>query len=682
MSWKEAIFLGLGLADILGLICVIGTVWGIKMMSSPTTAVNGNLLGAASMAGAIIVTLVSEGIVGIGILWVAMAVGTVLGYVMAIKVAMIEMPQMVALLNGFGGGSSAIVSLMTLVATVWTAGTVTFGAFEKVTAVLGLIVGGVTFSGSLVAAGKLAAKINQRPIIFERQSAINNLALIVTMVLGVSAIVSDGTGMVVYAVLVLIGSLAYGVLFTIKVGGADMPITVSLLNSFSGVAASISGFAIGNPLLIAIGAVVGASGLILTQIMCRAMNRTLGQVLAGKTTVLHPTHGQKAAAGSAGPSRPVQPSGAPAQAPPTAAEPAPAGEPNYIGIAWSAKSVIVVPGYGMALAQAQGDVKALMDRLEAGGAEVKVAIHPVAGRMPGHMNVLLAEVDVPYDKLYEMDQVNDEFAKTDLVIVVGANDVINPAANTAEGTPIYGMPILNVHEAKHVIIFNYDTKPGYAGVDNPLYEPSDKVTLLLGDAATTVRKFMGDIEATATATASAGGSAEPAESKAELVQITREARSVIVVPGYGMALAQAQGDVKALMDRLEAGGAEVKVAIHPVAGRMPGHMNVLLAEVDVPYDKLYEMDQVNDEFAQTDLAVVVGANDVINPAANTAEGTPIYGMPILNVHEAKHVIIFNYDTKPGYAGVDNPLYEPSDKVALILGDAAKTVREFMNEVGL
>ena len=680
MSWKEAIFLGLGLADILGLICVIGTVWGIKMMSSPATAVSGNLLGAASMAGAIIVTLVSEGIVGIGVLWVAMAVGTVLGYIMAVRVAMIEMPQMVALLNGFGGGSSAIVSLMTLVATVWAASTVTFGEFEKVTAVLGLIVGGITFSGSLIAASKLAGKINQRPIIFERQSAINNLALIVTMVLGVSAIVSDGAAMVVYAVLVLIGSLAYGVLFTIKVGGADMPITVSLLNSFSGVAASISGFAIGNPLLIAIGAVVGASGLILTQIMCRAMNRTLGQVLAGKTTVLHKANGQKAAAGSSEPSRPIQPQlgGAPAQASPATVQPAPAGEPNYIRLARSAKSVIVVPGYGMALAQAQGDVKALMDRLEAGGAQVKVAIHPVAGRMPGHMNVLLAEVDVPYDKLYEMDQVNDEFAQTDLAIVVGANDVINPAANTAEGTPIYGMPILNVHQAKHVVIFNYDTKPGYAGVDNPLYQPSDKVTLLLGDAATTVRKFMGDIEATA----SAGDSADPAESRAEYVQITREAKSVIVVPGYGMALAQAQGDVKALMDRLEAGGAQVKVAIHPVAGRMPGHMNVLLAEVDVPYDKLYEMDQVNDEFAQTDLAIVVGANDVINPAANTAEGTPIYGMPILNVHQAKHVVIFNYDTKPGYAGVDNPLYQPSDKVTLLLGDAAKTVREFMGEVGL
>jgi len=680
MSWKEAIFLGLGLADILGLICVIGTVWGIKMMSSPATAVNGNLLGAASMAGAIIVTLVSEGIVGIGVLWVAMAVGTVLGYVMAVRVAMIQMPQMVALLNGFGGGSSAIVSLMTLFATMWATGAAAFGPFEKVTAVLGLIVGGITFSGSLIAAAKLAGKISQRPIIFERQSTINNSALVVTMALGLMAVVSSGAAMTVYSTLVLIGSLAYGVLFTIKVGGADMPITVSLLNSFSGVAASISGFAISNPLLIAIGAVVGASGLILTQIMCRAMNRSLGQVLAGKTTVLHRPSGQPAAAVSARPSRPVQPGAVPAQASPAAGASTPSGEPEYIRLARSAKRVIVVPGYGMALAQAQGDVKALMDRLEAGGAEVKVAIHPVAGRMPGHMNVLLAEVDVPYDKLYEMDQVNDEFADADLAIVVGANDVINPAANTAEGTPIYGMPILNVHEAKHVVIFNYDTKPGYAGVDNPLYEPSDRVTLLLGDAATTVRKFMDDIEATATACA--GGSAEPAAPKAEYAEIARKAERVIVVPGYGMALAQAQGDVKALMDRLEANGAEVKVAIHPVAGRMPGHMNVLLAEVDVPYDKLYEMDQVNDEFADADLAIVVGANDVINPAANTAEGTPIYGMPILNVHEAKHVVIFNYDTKPGYAGVDNPLYEPSDKVTLILGDAAKTVREFMKEVGL
>ena len=678
MSWKDAVFLGLSLADMIGLICVIGTVWGIKMMSSPTTAVRGNLLGAASMAGAIIVTLVSEGIVGVGVLWVAMAIGAALGYVMAVRVAMIQMPQMVALLNGFGGGSSAIVSLMTLVAAFWTAGAVSadavaFGAFEKVTAVLGLIVGGITFSGSLMAAGKLAGKINQRPIIFEGQSTINNLALVVTLALGLLAAVSGGAAAVAYAALVLVGSLAYGVLFTIKVGGADMPITVSLLNSFSGVAASISGFAIRNPLLIAIGAVVGASGLILTQIMCRAMNRSLGQVLSGKTTVLRPANGKRAVGGSAPSASPSRP------APEKPVGGGGGGVQGYVGLARAAKSVIVVPGYGMALAQAQGDVKALMDRLEANGAQVKVAIHPVAGRMPGHMNVLLAEVDVPYDKLYEMDQVNDEFADTDLVIVVGANDVINPAANTAEGTPIYGMPILNVHEAKHVVIFNYDTKPGYAGVDNPLYEASDKVTLLLGDAAKTVREFIGDIEAAAR---TGRGSASPADSTPQCVGISRAAKRVIVVPGYGMALAQAQGDVKALMDRLEANGAQVKVAIHPVAGRMPGHMNVLLAEVDVPYDKLYEMDQVNDEFADTDLVIVVGANDVINPAANTAEGTPIYGMPILNVHEAKHVVIFNYDTKPGYAGVDNPLYEASDKVTLLLGDAAKTVREFMTELGL
>ncbi len=683
MSWKDAVFLGFSLADMLGLICVIGTVWGIKMMSSPTTAVRGNLLGAASMAGAIIITLVSEGIVGVGVLWVAMAIGAVLGYVMAVRVAMIQMPQMVALLNGFGGGSSAIVSLMTLAATLWAAGSVSggavaIGAFEKTTAVLGLVVGGITFSGSLVAAGKLAGKINQRPIVFEGQSTINNLALVITVVLGILAVVSGGASMMAYAVLVLVGSLAYGVLFTVKVGGADMPITVSLLNSFSGVAASISGFAIRNPLLIAIGAVVGASGLILTQIMCRAMNRTLGQVLSGKTTMLRPANSKKAVAGSAASALSTAQGSAPVPtAPPTVQESAVSAEPEYVRLARAAKRVIVVPGYGMALAQAQGHVKALMDRLEADGADVKVAIHPVAGRMPGHMNVLLAEVDVPYDKLYEMDQVNDEFADTDLAIVVGANDVVNPAANTAEGTPIYGMPILNVHEAKHIVIFNYDTKPGYAGVDNPLYEPSDKVTLLLGDAAATVPQFMKDMEATADA---GGGAAALAEAEPQYVRISRAAKRVIVVPGYGMALAQAQGHVKALMDRLEADGADVKVAIHPVAGRMPGHMNVLLAEVDVPYDKLYEMDQVNDEFADTDLAIVVGANDVVNPAANTAEGTPIYGMPILNVHEAKHIVIFNYDTKPGYAGVDNPLYEPSDKVTLLLGDAAATVPQFMKEL--
>ncbi len=665
MDWNEAIFLGLSLADLLGLVFVAGTVWGIRLMSSPATAVRGNLIGAVSMTGAIIVTLVAEDIVSVQILWLGMAVGGALGYILAARVAMIEMPQMVALLNGFGGGSSAIVSLLTLL------GPGAIGPFEKVTAILGLLVGAITLSGSLIAAGKLAGKINQRPVIFENQTFVNAVAIIISVAAGVRAVLVPADAALWPSVIALVASLAYGVLFTIRVGGADMPITVSLLNSLSGVAASVSGLAIRNPLLVAIGAVVGASGLILTQIMCRAMNRSLGQVLTGKTTVAH-IKGSEAKPVSAPTKAAAGETSAQARLASKAEKPEKA---DYISIAKAAKKVIVVPGYGMALAQAQGDVKALMDKLEAGGANVKVAIHPVAGRMPGHMNVLLAEADVSYDKLYEMDQINDEFAETDLVIVVGANDVINPAANTAEGTPIYGMPILNVYQAKHTVIFNYDTKPGYAGVDNPLYE-ADNVTLVLGDAASTVKEFMAELDASGAAAES-----QLSPGKVDCLDMARAAKKVIVVPGYGMAIAQAQRDVKALMDKLEAGGADVKVAIHPVAGRMPGHMNVLLAEADVSYDKLYEMDQINDEFAETDLVIVVGANDVINPAANTAEGTPIYGMPILNVYQAKHTVVFNYDTKPGYAGVDNPLYE-ADNVTLVLGDAASTVKEFMAKLGL
>jgi len=479
MDWNEVIFLGLSLADLLGLVFVAGTVWGIRLMSSPATAVRGNLIGAVSMTGAIIVTLVAEDIVSVQILWLGMAVGGALGYILAARVAMIEMPQMVALLNGFGGGSSAIVSLLTLL------GPGAIGPFEKVTAILGLLVGAITLSGSLIAAGKLAGKINQRPVIFENQTFVNAVAIIISVAAGVRAVLAPADAVLWPSVIALVASLAYGVLFTIRVGGADMPITVSLLNSLSGVAASVSGLAIRNPLLVAIGAVVGASGLILTQIMCRAMNRSLGQVLTGKTTVAH-IKGSEAKPVSAPTKAAAGETSAQARLASKAEKPEKA---DYISIAKAAKKVIVVPGYGMALAQAQGDVKALMDKLEAGGADVKVAIHPVAGRMPGHMNVLLAEVDVPYDKLYEMDQINDEFAETDLVIVVGANDVINPAANTAEGTPIYGMPILNVYQAKHTVIFNYDTKPGYAGVDNPLYE-ADNVTLVLGDAASTVKEFM------------------------------------------------------------------------------------------------------------------------------------------------------------------------------------------------
>jgi NAD(P) transhydrogenase subunit beta len=428
-----------------------------------------------------------------------------------------------------------------------------------------------------------------------------------------------------------------------------MPITISLLNSLSGVAGGIAGIAVGDTMLVAIGGIVGASGLLLTQIMCRAMNRKLISILLGSTSV-------KATA-------PVQEE-TPAEEE-AAAEAAPARTPG--SILREAKKVILVPGYGMALAQAQNKVKALCDKLEANGAEVKFAIHPVAGRMPGHMNVLLCEVDVPYDKLYEMDAINGEFADCDAAVVIGANDVVNPAANTAEGTPIYGMPVLNVADAKHVIVCNFDKKPGYAGVPNPMYDDPDTI-LLLGDAKETVASLIDALDEEADAPAADSSAADDADPGA----ILREAKKVILVPGYGMALAQAQRNVKELADKLEANGAEVKFAIHPVAGRMPGHMNVLLCEVDVPYDKLYEMDAVNGEFAECDAAVVIGANDVVNPAANTAEGTPIYGMPVLNVADAKHVIVCNFDTQPGYAGVPNPLYESADTI-LLLGDAKETV---------
>ena len=333
----------------------------------------------------------------------------------------------------------------------------------------------------------------------------------------------------------------------------------------------------------------------------------------------------------------------------------------------------------MALAQAQHLVKQLADQLELNGAQVKYAIHPVAGRMPGHMNVLLAEADVSYEQLYEMDDVNDEFESVDAVVVIGANDVLNPAARDAEDTPIYGMPILNVDKAKNIIVCNFDLKPGYAGVDNPIYEREEGVVLKLGDAKETLQQLLTELQnAQSSVDIDVTGHAK------DLTPMTSgvlaAAHSVIIVPGYGMALAQAQHLVKQLADQLELNGAQVKYAIHPVAGRMPGHMNVLLAEADVSYEQLYEMDAVNDEFKNVDAVVVIGANDVLNPAARDAKDTPIYGMPILNVDEAKEVIICNFDLNPGYAGVDNPLYKRTEGVHLKLGDAKESLQALLKEL--
>ena len=635
-------------------LCVVAVLLGINLMSKVKSSVLGNGLSAAAMVlaiGLICVTRVGDtGISVIIALAVALAAGAVVGVYGAAKAKMIDMPQIIALLNGLGGAASALVAAVTAVN-----GAVSL--FEGFTAGLALAIGALTFTGSLIAAGKLARILDARPKILPKHSTIMAVLAVVCVVGVMLQTVSSGA----WAILVALVALAIGIVFVLRVGGADMPITISLLNALSGVAGGIAGMAINEPLLVAVGGIVGASGLILTQDMCKAMNRKLITILSGKTTVSAP---------------------AAAEAPkeelaPVSAQPEKLTEEKVGEALQCAKKVILVPGYGMALSQAQSDVAALAAALEKKGTEVKFAIHPVAGRMPGHMSVLLCEADIDYDKLFMLEDINDDFASCDLVVVIGANDVTNPAANTAEGTPIYGMPVLNVEAAPMAVFCNFDTKPGYAGVPNPLYE-ADNVLLMLGDAKTSVQKLLSYAEGTAEAAPVQQAAEETDKLTLDGVGAAlQNAQKVILVPGYGMALSQAQSDVARLAAKLENRGAEVKFAIHPVAGRMPGHMSVLLCEADIDYDKLFMMEDINEEFASCDIAVVIGANDVTNPAANTAEGTPIYGMPVLEVEHAPKIVFCNFDTKPGYAGVPNPLYE-ADNVLLMLGDAKESVSQLIS----
>ena len=632
-------------------ICVVMVLLGINLMSKVKLSVKGNLLSALAMVLAVAVTgILTVAEYGTGFLApvvIALLIGGIVGMVGAFRAKMIEMPQIIALLNGLGGAASALVAGVTAIVGAAT-------LFEGITAGIALVIGALTLTGSLVAAGKLARILDAKPKFLPKHTWIT-AALAVGCAVSVALQTIHGGWAVATAVL----ALALGVVFVMRVGGADMPITISLLNSLSGVAGGIAGMAVNEPLLVVIGGIVGASGLILTQDMCKAMNRKLIAILTGKTTVL------SAAV-------PEAKEETPAQSMPQ--EPEVLNLEKVAGTLREAKKVILVPGYGMALSQAQETVAKLASLLSGGGAEVKFAIHPVAGRMPGHMSVLLCEADVDYDQLYMMEDINEEFASCDIAIVIGANDVTNPAANTAEGTPIYGMPVLNVENAPMAVFCNFDTKPGYAGVPNPLYE-ADNVLLMLGDAKESVQKLMDAVfrEPEETVAPIPEAAEESGKLTLEKVGATlREAKKVILVPGYGMALSQAQENVAALGANLESRGAEVKYAIHPVAGRMPGHMSVLLCEADIDYDKLFMMEDINEEFSSCDLAIVIGANDVTNPAANTAEGTPIYGMPVLNVENAPMAVFCNFDTKPGYAGVPNPLYE-ADNVLLMLGDAKESV---------
>lgn len=461
------------------IICAVLSVTvllGISMMSKVKTAVWGNIISAISVFTGIVVTLLYNQIISVGSIYVYMLIGIIIGSTFAVRVKMIQMPQLVALLNGVGGLASALVGILTLLGVGQLVSD--FPVFSDVTAVLAIVVGIVTLVGSLVAAGKLHRLLSQRPVIWKNHSVVLNLSLVLLAVSVIYAafvgnIFGASTDVAIILLISIVVSALFGFAFSIRVGGADMPITISLLNSLSGVAGAIAGMAIGDILLVSVGGIVGASGLFLTQIMCRSMNRNLMDILTGKTTI------KKS-------SSPVE------EIKEEVSEKQPENRGNLSDgeILKAAKSVIIVPGYGMALAQAQHWVRQLADKLAANGADVRYAIHPVAGRMPGHMNVLLAEADVPYEQLYEMDAINGDFKNTDAVIVIGANDVLNPAARDAVGTPIYGMPVLNVDEAKEIFICNFDLNPGYAGVENPLYTKKSGVHLMLGDAKDSLSKMI------------------------------------------------------------------------------------------------------------------------------------------------------------------------------------------------
>lgn len=454
-------------------------IFGIKNLSGVKTARKGNFLAALGMFLAVIVTLWDQKIVGFELILAGIIIGAVIGTTMALKVAMTGMPQMVALLNGFGGVASLLVAQAEFVhATGHPIPT-------SVSIVLSILIGGVTFTGSLVAFGKLQGVVTEKSVMFPLQHPLNALLILIALVMGlfmamgpvsVEVLHSVGLGFMTldtlsYSIAAI--ALVLGILLVIPIGGADMPVVISLLNSYSGIAAATTGFVLQNTVLIITGSLVGASGIILTQIMCKSMNRSLMNVLLGG-------FGQTPTAAASGDKKPI-----------TVKE---IGVEEAAMVFETARSIIVVPGYGMAVAQAQHVVRELSELLEKYGCEVRFAIHPVAGRMPGHMNVLLAEANVPYEKLLEMDQINDDFSNTDLALVIGANDVTNPAARHDQSSPIYGMPILNVDKAQTVVVVKRSLRSGYAGIDNELYG-YENCLMYLGDAKEAISKLIAEIKA-------------------------------------------------------------------------------------------------------------------------------------------------------------------------------------------
>jgi H+-translocating NAD(P) transhydrogenase subunit beta len=443
---------------------------GLKQLGSPATARQGNVLGAIGMLIAIVATLLDRQVLNYEMIAVGIVIGSILGAVMAYKVEMTSMPQMVGLLNGFGGAASALVAVGEFWRVIHTMDHVPLD--ETVTIVLSILIGGVTFTGSLLAFAKLQELVPGAPITFPLQQPIN-LAIVVTFLVGSGLLIANPHDTVIFLTLVVL-SLILGFLFVLPIGGADTPVVISLLNSFSGIAASAAGFVLMNNMLIIAGALVGASGIILTELMCRAMNRTLVNVLF---SAFGSSKSAAAADAAGADDRTVRSIDADQGA-------------MMLGYA---RSVVIIPGYGMAVAQAQHAVRELSDQLERLGVEVKYAIHPVAGRMPGHMNVLLAEANVPYTQLYDMDDINPEFERTDVALVIGANDVVNPAAKTNSSSPIYGMPILEVDKAQHTIVIKRGMNAGFSGVENDLFY-KNKTMMLFGGAKDAITQLVSSVK--------------------------------------------------------------------------------------------------------------------------------------------------------------------------------------------
>jgi NAD(P) transhydrogenase subunit beta len=431
-------------------------IFGLKYLGSPATARRGNAISALGMLLAVVVTLLDQAIIDYRWILLGVLIGTAVGAFAARLVAMTAMPEMVALFNGFGGIASLMVGWVALAQP-------RLSSFILLTIFLSILIGGVTFTGSLVAWGKLSEKLPGRPILFHGQRLVNGALLLANFACGAMFVLHPEQHLWLYLAVAL--SSILGVMTVIPIGGADMPVIISLLNSYSGLAACAAGFAINNNILIVAGSLVGASGIILTNIMCKAMNRTLGNVLFSGFGA-------------------VDEAGGKIEGEVTALS----AEDAYY-VLEAAQSVVVIPGYGMAVAQAQHVVKELQQILEKNGCEVIYAIHPVAGRMPGHMNVLLAEADVPYDLLLEMDDINPRMEAFDVAIVIGANDVVNPAARETPGSPIYGMPIINADYARTVFVLKRSMASGFAGLDNPLFYRKN-ARMIFGDAKETLGRLV------------------------------------------------------------------------------------------------------------------------------------------------------------------------------------------------